>query len=596
MSQPLSRWQRLNEHLTDNHRWWFNFSGVYLFVSSTLALFMYVYVKGFTDMQTAESNFAFRTFDFFFFGFYFLGTAFRAYLDRLGGLRRVSLFEYLISASLIFNLVFAFISDIELLNQTMVVVVFALELSKYSFNLSQLRLSPTLIFVVSFLIVIFVGAILLMLPNANNVDGGIRFLDALFTSASAATVTGLAVLDTQTQFSTLGQTIILLVIQIGGLGMMTFTSFFGLFFKGESSFQNTLLVQDYVGADKTSEAFKFLIKTVVFTLGIEFIGFLLLYACTTNTFINDGERLFFSVFHSISAFCNAGFSTLSNGLYDIHLRFNYPLQWVICALIVAGGIGFPIMFNLYEYLKYSIVSLFRRWFRQERFIHKAWVINLNTRIVLYTTSILLIAGTIFFYIFEREGVIAEHNSYFGQFTTAVFGSVTPRTAGFNTFNMGELAVPTMLLMMFLMWIGGSPASTGGGIKTSTFAVAVLNIFSVGTGRTRIDLGRRTLAEQSINRAFAIIMLSFLVIGLSTFLMAYFEPDKKFLDLAFEVFSAYCTVGLSVGITSSLNDGGKIVIICTMFLGRVGTLNLIISLLHQVRHTPYEYPRENIMIN
>jgi trk system potassium uptake protein len=588
-------WTNTNIHLEEHHKYWFSISGLFLISISSIALLMYIYLIGYTNMDRVEHSFALRTFDFIFFNFYFLGTCFRAYLDRLAGVRRVSLFEYLISGTLLFNIILVFFGNIELLNQTMVVVIFALEISKYSFDLSRLRLSPTLIFVFSFILVIFVGAILLMLPNSTTSDN-IRFIDALFTSASATTVTGLAVLDTSKDFTTFGQTVILILIQIGGLGMMTFTSFFGIFFKGESSFQNTLFVQDYMGADKTSEAFNFVIKTVFFTLGIEFLGFSLIYICTKDTFLNESDHFFFSLFHAISAFCNAGFSTLSSGLYDVNIRFNYSLQWVVAALIIFGGIGFPIMFNVYAYIKYLIKKFIRRWFYREKFISSVWIINLNTRIVAYTTVILLLAGTILFYIFERHGVLVEHETVMGKVTTSFFGSVTPRTAGFNTVDMTALAAPTIMITMLLMWIGASPASTGGGIKTSSFAIAILNILSVGRGLNRIDVGKRTLAERSIHRAFAIIMLSFVFIGLASFLLMLFEPEKNFLHLAFEVFSAYCTTGLSVNLTSSLSDPSRVVLIITMFMGRVGTLNLIISLLHQIRQTPYQYPSENIMIN
>lgn len=595
LSQWQEKWAAIRAHLDEHNKYWFTISSRFLFFSSCAALLMYVYMIGYTDVEMIKTSFFLRTFDFIFFNFYFLGTCFRVYLDYLEGKRRVSMFEYIISSTLLFNIVLVFFANVELLNQTMVLLIFALEVSKYSFDLSRLKLSPTLIFVVSFVVLIFVGAILLMLPNSTT-SGGIRFLDALFTAASATTVTGLAVLDTSADFTTFGQTVILMLIQLGGLGMMTFTSFFGIFFKGESSFQNTLFVQDYMGADKTSEAFNFVIKTVVFTLGIEFVGFALLYTSTADTFLNESDHFFFSLFHAISAFCNAGFSTLSAGLYDINIRFNYGLQWVICGLIIAGGIGFPIMFNLYAYLKYFIRKIIRGVLFRQKFITSVWIINLNTRIVFYTTAILLLGGTVLFYIFERNGVLLEHDTLWGKITTSFFGSVTPRTAGFNTVDMSALAAPTILITIFLMWVGASPASTGGGIKTSSIAIAVLNIFSVGRGLNRIDVGKRTLAERSIHRAFAIIMLSVIFISLATFLLVVFEPEKKPLDLTFEVFSAYCTTGLSVNLTSSLSDASRIVLIVTMFLGRVGTINLIVSLLHQIRQTPYQYPSEHIMIN
>ncbi len=588
----LSWWRLVQSKLLDHHRFFFNLTGNLLFFASWIAVFLFVYDKGFDVNHQYKSSIA--AFDFIFLGVYFWGTSFRLWLDYLTKMKRLTMLEYLIYGVLFLHMFLIFTMDTGLLDQTMVVAIFIVEFSKYTFNLDKLNLSPVLIFVVSFVLVILTGAVLLMLPNSTTRPDGIRFLDALFTSASATTVTGLAVLDTQKDFTTFGQSVILILIQIGGLGMMTFTSFFGVFFKSQSSFQNTLLVQDYVGADKTSEAFKFVVKIVVFTLAIEFIGFLFIFFFTNTGFLKPQDHLFFSVFHAISAFCNAGFSTLSSGLYDINVRFNYGLQLTIAGLIIAGGIGFPIMFNVYAYLKHAITKKIRYWFYRERFVNKAWVINLNTTIVVYTTLILLVVGTVMFYILEKDNTLAEHRTLWGKLVGSFFGGVTPRTAGFNTVDMAALTAPTLLITMLLMWIGGSPASTGGGIKTSSFAVSMLNILSVARGKYRVDLAQRTITEKSIHKAFAIIMLSLMVMGVSTFLLMIFEPEQSLLHLAFEVFSAYCTVGLSVNLTSSLGDASRWVLIITMFLGRVGTLSLIISLLRQVTNMPYHYPKENVM--
>lgn len=588
----LQKWKHVEARLKETHKFWFALTGGILFVAACIAALLFVYEVGFEQGRTYHRSIA--NFDFIFLSFYFLGTTFRIYLDWITKSRRITLLEFGVYGILFLNMFLIFVMDTALLDQTMVMAIFGVELSKYSFDLDKLKLSPTLIFVVSFAVVILVGSILLMLPNSGQKEGGIRFLDALFTATSATTVTGLAVLDTQKDFTTFGQTIILFLIQIGGLGMMTFTSFFGLFFKSSSSFQNTLLVKDYVGADTTSEAFKFVVKIVVFTLAIEFIGFLFLFFFTNTGFLKADEHLFFCIFHSISAFCNAGFSTLSSGLYDINVRFNYGLQMTIALLIVAGGIGFPIMFNVYAYSKHFIQKKIRYFFYREKFVNKAWVINLNTAIVVYTTLILLVVGTVLFFIFEKDNTLAEHRTLWGKLVGAFFGGVTPRTAGFNTVDMGALTVPTLLITMLLMWIGGSPASTGGGIKTTSFAVSMLNIVSAARNAFRIDIAGRTVEEKSIHKAFAIIMLSFMVMGLSTFLLACFEPDKNFLHLAFEVFSAYCTVGLSVNLTGSLSDASRIVLILTMFLGRVGTLSLMIALLRQATTIFYNYPKENIM--
>ncbi len=576
--------------LRENHKFLFSLTGLLLFASSCITMLLFILDVGFESDWLSHPLVA--QIDVYYLEFYFFGALFRLILDWVGKIRRLTPLEYVLLGVLFINIVLLMFTDTALLDRTMVIAIFAVEISKYSFNLDKLNLSPTLIFVSSFMIVIFTGAVLLMLPNAANKE--ITFLDALFTATSATTVTGLAVLDTQKDYTVFGQTIILVLIQIGGLGMMTFTSFFGLFFKGESSFQNTLLVKDYVGAENSNEAFKFVVKIVVFTLAIELIGFLFLYFFTGTGLVRGEERFFFALFHSISAFCNAGFSTLSSGLYDAGLRHNYGFQLVIAGLIIAGGIGFPIMFNVYAYLKHFVQKKIRLWFYKEKFINKAWVINLNTATVFYTTTILLIAGTVLFYVFEKDRTMVEHTTVWGKFVTAFFGGVTPRTAGFNTVDMGALAAPTLLITMLLMWIGGSPASTAGGIKTTSFAVAFLNIFSLSKGKNRIDVARRTIPEASINKAFAVIMLSFIVIGAGSFLLMIFEPEKNFLHLSFEVFSAYCTVGLSVNLTSSLSDSSRIVLIIVMFLGRVGTLNLLISLMRQVVIVPYSYPKESIM--
>jgi len=576
--------------LRERHKFLFDLTGLLLFASSCITMFLFIMDVGFESSWLSHPVIA--QIDVYYLELYFFGALFRLILDRVGKVKRLTVLEYVLLGVLFINIILLMFTDTALLDRTMVIAIFAVEISKYSFNLDRLNLSPTLIFISSFAIVIFTGAVLLMLPNAANKE--ISFLEALFTATSATTVTGLAVLDTQKDFTGFGQTIILILIQIGGLGMMTFTSFFGLFFKNDSSFQNTFLVKDYVGADNSNEAFKFVVKIIVFTLAIEFIGFLLLYFFSDTGFLRNDDRFFFALFHSISAFCNAGFSTLSSGLYDINLRFNYGFQLVIAGLIIAGGIGFPIMFNVYAYLKHFIKKKIKFWVYKERFINKAWVINLNTATVFYTTTFLLITGTILFYIFEKDRTIAEHTTIWGKFVTSFFGGVTPRTAGFNTVDMGALAAPTLLITMLLMWIGGSPASTAGGIKTTSFAVSFLNIFSLSRGKNRIDVARRTIPESSINKAFAVIMLSFLVIGAGSFLLMIFEPDKNFLHLSFEVFSAYCTVGLSVNLTSSLSDSSRIVLITVMFLGRVGTLNLLISLMRQVVIVPYTYPKESIM--
>ncbi|MCR8667134.1 potassium transporter [Aestuariibaculum sp. M13] len=450
--------------------------------------------------------------------------------------------------------------------------------------------NPAIVFVGSFIILALSGAFLLLMPSAT--QDGITFTNALFTATSAVCVTGLAVVDTSLDFTIVGQTIILVLIQLGGIGILTFTSFFAFFFRGSSSFKEGLNTRDFIAQEGLHDVFKAALHVVVFTLSLEIIGaFFIYYSILDVSTITN--KFFFSVFHSISAFCNAGFSIFSSGLFDQSIRFNYAFQWVIMVLIVFGGLGHNIVFNFVQYIKTYVLELFSK-----KRIHKRIpVITLNTKIVIYTTFILLIGGAGFLFISEFNNTLLNHTSAFGKFTNVAFGSVTPRTAGFNVIDYSSMTVPSLLLVIFLMWIGASPASTGGGIKTSTFAIATLNIIAIARGKSRIELfGRRLTAETTL-RAFAILCISLIVIGIAIMALLIFEPkNTPLLTVAFECFSAYSTVGLSLNFTPTLSEPSKYVIIIVMFVGRIGMLNLMIGLLRQLNHQFYEYPKENILIN
>ena len=450
--------------------------------------------------------------------------------------------------------------------------------------------NPAILFVGSFAIIALAGTFLLMLPSATT--HGITFTDALFTATSATAVTGLIVVDTAKDFTPFGQTIIMILFQLGGLGMLTFTSFFAYFFKSGASFKESLYMKDILGHDKLNSVMRTVMQIVLFSLILEGIGALLVYHSLANI-ESFKDRGFFAVFHAISAYCNAGFSLASNGLYDTGLRFNYYMQWVIMALIIFGGLGYHIAYNVIQYLKKLTTNLFSK--KKDRlFISR--VINLNTKIVLYTTLILITAGTIFFLVSEQQTNLLNHHSAFGKFTTAMFSSVTARTAGFNTVDMASYTIPGVLFMMFLMWIGASPASTGGGIKTSTFALATLNIFAIARDKKYIEIGTRRIATEAVQRAFAIISISLAAIGTGILLLLIFNPEFSLIQIAFEVFSAFSTVGLSLGITPHLSEYSKYVIIFVMFFGRIGLLNLMIGLLKSVGKAEYTYPEENILIN
>jgi Trk-type K+ transport system membrane component len=473
-----------------------------------------------------------------------------------------------------------------------IILTFIREFAELRLNFKRAILNPAQLFILSFLSIIFLGALLLMLPNATH--SGISFINALFTSTSAVCVTGLVIADTGSYFTLFGQSIILVLIQLGGLGILTFTSYFSYFFKGGSTYENQLSLSDMNSSQKLGEVFSTLKYVLLITFYIELSSAILIYTSLDDSlFKSQGEQIYFSVFHAISGFCNAGFSTLNDSLFETGFRFNYYLQLVIIMTFVLGGLGFPIVVNLINYLKYKISLLIN--FAKAGQNYRPWVLNLNSRITLITTMALTGVAFVIFYILEYKNTLVEHSG-FGKIVTALFGAATPRTAGFNTVDMNSLAFPTVMMIFLLMWIGASPASTGGGIKTSTFAIATLNILSLAKGKSRIEVFRREIADISVRRAFAIIALSLIVIGLGVMLISIFDNEKGLMNIAFECFSAYSTVGLSLGITADLSNISKFVLIVVMFVGRVSMLSIVIAIFKKVKYKNYNYPTEEITIN
>jgi len=513
---------------------------------------------------------------------------------------KVALFDS-IFLILIFFLLFDWFLNIELLNfgkifltYLAIILIFIRELSARKIDFKRKTISPAQLFIISFVFIILIGTLLLMLPKATN--HGISFINALFTSTSAVCVTGLSVVDTGTYFTTFGQILIVILIQLGGIGILTFTSYFSYFFRGETSYDNQLFLKDMTNTDKITEIFSVLKRIILVTFTIEAIGALLIYlSLDANIITTSEERAFFALFHSISGFCNAGFSTLPNNLYELSVRYNYFLHLTVAFLIILGGLGFPIVFNFIKYLRHLLTNRLIPLLSKKEQKHKPWVININSRIVVVTTAVLIIGGTIFFYIFEYNNTLAEHSG-FGKIATAFFGAVTPRTAGFNTIDTAALNFYTILMVFFLMWVGGSPASTAGGIKTSTLAISILNILSIARGKNRIEIYRREISDDSVRRSFATITLSFVVLGFSIILMSYYDNDKDLRSIAFESFSALGTVGLSLGITAKLSTASKFILVLTMFIGRVGMLTILIALLNRIKHLKYRYPTEDILIN
>lgn len=470
--------------------------------------------------------------------------------------------------------------------------LFLAEFSTLLKYLYQRRRNTAFVFIASFFFIILIGSLLLMLPNATTKP--ISFVDALFTSASAVCVTGLTVLDTAQDFTGIGQFIILMLIQIGGLGIMTFAGLFAYLATGSVSFHNQMALKSMVSSDRISNVITIITRILIVTFFFETMGAIFIYFSTAQSQFNGNiARIFFAIFHSVSAFCNAGFSTESAGLYTETLRYNYFLHIIIALLIILGGMGFPIVFNLFSYLRLKLTRLLNNLMNHSLPEVRTRIVQVNSKLAFATTGILLLIGFFSYLLLEQQGTLIDHETITGKIVTSFFGSVTPRTAGFNTVDLTQMTLPMVMFYLLLMWIGASPASTGGGIKTTTAAVAFLNLRSVVRDRKRTEVFRTQISEGSINRAFAIIITSLLVIGVTVLLISIYDGDKGILKIAFESFSAFSTVGLTLGITPQLSDFSKVVLVITMFIGRVGTLTLLMAFIAKANEQPYQYPDEEI---
>ena len=470
--------------------------------------------------------------------------------------------------------------------QLTLVVPIGLKALRKNNLLSSKRLSPGMVFILSFAALILVGTLLLKTPQAT-VSGGIGWVDSLFISTSAVCVTGLSTVDVETVFTRHGQWIVLSLIQVGGLGVMTITYFFAYFFAGGVTLRNRIALQDLLSEESLGQVGTVLGVIIGFTFIIELAGALAIHSALLAGGVYRDDLFFFSLFHSISAFCNAGFSTLGNGLSDASLSGQTPFFTIIMLLIVAGGIGFPVMKNAWlVMLAHLRVKLRLREAIPPR-------LTANSRMVLVTTVLLLGGGT---------GMIWLTEFFFGngqingnEFFTALFHSVTARTAGFNIVPNENLLPATAACIMMLMFIGGSPASTAGGIKTTTLAVAVLALRRVLFGRTDIEAFGRRLPEDTANRALAIILLSVGFITMITVALCVLHPELSPADLTFEAVSAVSTVGLSRGITSHLGDEAKLVLVAAMFIGRIGVLVFLLSFIRNRTPLGYRLPETSVVL-
>lgn len=468
--------------------------------------------------------------------------------------------------------------------QFYMIVIIAIEVGKASVFLTRLNIGPAALMTFSFIFLIFSGAALLYLPEMTM--NGIPFIDALFTSTSACCVTGLTSVDTATVFTLKGKFVIMMLIQFGGLNIVTFATFISTFYASRSSglkYQN--LLKDMFSADDISKSRSVIRSILIISLSIELIGAILIYFSWGDhyVFTDIKQKIFYSVFHSVSSFNNAGFALFTNNLYETGIKNAYMLHWVIGILIVFGGLGYFVFLDIFSLRKIR---------ERIKYPWKKW--EVNSKIVVYTTIILIFSGAILFYLLERNNSL-KGMDFMGSITASFFQSISTRTCGFNTVDFATLGQPILLIIIFLMFIGASPNSTGGGVKTTTMAVIIKSAIATIKGKKNVELFKNTISFEHIDKANTIVLMSMFLICISTFLLTITEPDVSFLKLAFEEVSAFGTVGLSTGITANLSYAGKIIIILSMFIGRIGTLTLAIAISKQVKTNNYKYPNANISI-
>ena len=448
---------------------------------------------------------------------------------------------------------------------------------------SRAVIHPSQTFILSFMALIIFGTVLLMFP-LSCAGEKIGFIDALFTSVSAVCVTGLVVVDTPTAFSMFGKCVILFLIQAGGLGIMLFSSLAAFAFGKRLSYRDRMAVS-YALNEKDLDNISSVVKKVfAITFAIELAGMLCLYFFMRSKTDSALEAWFFSLFHSVSAFCNAGFALFSDSLSGF--RGCIGLNIVIALLIIAGSLSFAVIADVYSQGKRVFVGrLLKRPVRHT-------VLNLNSRIVIFASLILVISGTLFIYWFEHKHMM--HLSLLQQYTAAFFQAVTLRTAGFNTIDISMLSLPVYIMMMLFMFIGGAAGSTAGGIKVNTLGVLYMYMRSMVLGQDTVTYRRNSVSQKTVNDALFVIVFAVSVIFFSILLLSITE-GFSFVKIAFEAFSAFGTVGLSAGITPYLTIPGKLIIIVLMFMGRMGPLSIVFALSRKNKSYPVAYPEAKIIV-
>ncbi len=526
----------------------------FVFSSLILVSFIEIIISFYKGLKSKEFYFSFMSFFTFLFSFFFL-----LILPFLSNKNIILDFF-----GLNFNIIIKFF--------VLIVIIFYF-IRSFSLDFSKrrkLQIKPYAVISFSFLILIFTGSLLLFLPFSSS--NGLKYIDALFTATSAVCVTGLSVIDIS-RLSIFGQIVLITLVQIGGLGLMVFTALFSYLLGEKLSAYERLTLKNALSTDNVSMIYKFVSFIVIITFMFEGLGALMFFL-EFRKIMPLSNAIYYSIFHSISAFCNAGFSLFPDSFMSF--RTNFVVNLNLMFLIVVGGIGFPVLYNIYNIIRK----------REER-------LNLHTKLVLTTTFILILAGAIIIFLMEYENQLKELKTL-EKIIASFFASITPRTAGFNTIDYSKIRNSTLVFTCILMFIGGSPGSTAGGIKTTSFIVIFLNTINVLRDRKVVNLFQREITFDSIRKSIVVFILSLNLILFQVILISFIETKFTLEKIIFEVVSAFGTVGLSTGITPYLSSISKILLIITMFLGRVGTITVIFSLGLTSKKVLNKFPEESVL--
>ena len=438
------------------------------------------------------------------------------------------------------------------------------------------RLNAVQVLAIGFALVILFGGIILSLPICSSDGMYTNFLDALFTSTSAVCVTGLVTLDTGTHWNTFGKILIMLLIETGGLGFMSISTFAAMLLGKKITLRERLLMQEAMNTFNIQGLVKMVRYVFGFTFTVQVFGALLL----SIQFIPEygfKRGVFYSIFHSVSAFCNAGFDLFGDYSSLVNYSNNSLVILTISLLFIIGGLGFAVSLDIFNYRKNRRIST-------------------HSKVVLSITAVLIILGTIFMFLVEYKNpsTLANMNLK-DKVLNSYFAAVTPRTAGFNSISTEEMTMPGKLMTIVLMFIGGASGSTAGGVKVTTFGVIAFTVISVLKGREETEAFGRKFSKETVYKAFTLLSICIMLVFTVTIILTIAEPDKLFINLLYEAASAFGTVGLTAGVTQSITSISKVVILITMYLGRVGPITVILAVIHSKKKSKIKYPEAKILI-